>query len=166
MSKGGHSGKSGGGGAANNQNESVGRGLKNFKSEYLIPQINNPANIPNNAMTEDEFLRFRGVGNSVSGAGIDRIGGANMTVLSVRQREKSDKEIVAQMGNYYQRRQAAKEEYKQLVASGVIRDKTRIEKIITTAHGHTDLPSVQAARRMADKLGIDWKTGKKKKKLK
>lgn len=166
MSKDSHSGKSGGGGSVNNQNEPAGRGLKNFKSEYLIPQINNPANIPNNAMTEEEFLRLRGVGDVVSSAGIDRIGGANMTVLSTRQREKAHKEIEAEMASYYQKRQAAKEEYKQLIASGVIRDKTVAERAITRAHGNPELQSTQAARRMADRLGVDWKTGKKKKKSK
>ena len=41
----------------------------------------------------------------------------------------------------------------------------RIETSLKTAHGHEDNPSVQAARRMLKKRGIDWKTGKKLKTL-
>ena len=44
-------------------------------------------------------------------------------------------------------------------------DIARIETSLKTAHGHEDNPSVQAARRMLKKRGIDWKTGKKLKTL-
>lgn len=45
--------------------------------------------------------------------------------------------------------------------SGKIRNKTAIEQSLTTAHGHPDLESTQAARRILAKKGIDWKTGEK-----
>ena len=51
-----------------------------------------------------------------------------------------------------------------LVKQGKIVPKTPIEKTITAAHGHPDSTVTQAARRMAEKRGIDWRTGKKLKK--
>lgn len=41
------------------------------------------------------------------------------------------------------------------------RDKTIIEKTLTRAQGHPDNESVQAARRICEKRGYDWRTGEK-----
>lgn len=128
-------------------------------SNSSIPEINNPAGIPSNHMTEDEFLALRGVGDTVSGVGIDRYAGANMFYLSNKQREKALSEISEQSNQYYADRTKAKEEYKALVSAGVIVPKTTEEQIITRAHGNPELEATQAARRMAKKHGIDWKTG-------
>lgn len=49
-------------------------------------RINNPANIPSNHMTEDEFLALKGLGSAASGIGIDRYAGANMYHLTNNQR--------------------------------------------------------------------------------
>lgn len=127
-------------------------------------RINNPAGIPSNAITEEEFLYMRGVGDALSGAGIDRIGGANMTRMTERQRTKAKAEIAQQASQYYDERAKARAEYKSLIESGKIRDKTPIEKIITKANGNPNSASTQAARRMSEKKGYDWKTGKKLKK--
>ena len=126
-----------------------------------IPKMNNPAGIPSNAMTEDEFLALKGYGSAVSSAGIDMIGGANQHYLSTKQRQKLNKKINDDANAYYEKREQAKGEYQRLIASGKIRDKTPIEKTITKAHGHPDNASTQAARRMLAKRGYDWKTGKK-----
>lgn len=126
-----------------------------------VPKMNNPAGIPSNHMTEDEFLALRGVGDAVSGIGIDRYAGANMLYLSNKQRQKTLSDINAQNDVYYANRAKAKAEYKMLVSQGKIVPKTAIEKTITAAHGNPILQSTQAARRMALKRGIDWKTGKK-----
>lgn len=125
------------------------------------PKLNNPAGIPSNAITEEEFLHMRGVGYSVSGAGIDMIGGANQTRMSDKQRQKLQQKISQERNTYYERRQTARQEYKSLVDSGKIRDKTPVEKMLTKAHGNPDSASTQAARRMAEKHGYDWRTGKK-----
>lgn len=45
--------------------------------------------------------------------------------------------------------------------SGELRDKTIIEKTLTRAQGHPDNESVQAARRICEKRGYDWRTGEK-----
>ena len=82
----------------------------------------------------------------------------------VSQRKKTSQRIDREADDYYARRKAAKEEYRSLIASGQIRDKTRIEKVMDRANGHPDLASTQAARRMAEKMGYDWRTGKKLKK--
>ena len=125
------------------------------------PKISNPVGVPSNAMTEEEFLMLRGVGYSVSGAGVDMIGGANQTRMSDKQRQKLQQKISQERDAYYERRQAARQEYKSLVESGKIRNKTPVEKMLTRAHGNPDHASTQAARRMAEKRGYDWKTGKK-----
>lgn len=69
-------------------------------------------------------------------------------------------DIAKGINDYHQKRSEARAEYKFLVDKGVLRDKTSIEKIITKAHGNPDSESTQAARRMAKKRGIDWRTGK------
>jgi len=91
-----------------------------------VPKMNNPAGVPSNAMTEQEFLSLRGVGDSVSGAGVDMIGSANQTRMTEKQRQKVQAKIDAERDDYYARRQAAREEYKSLVDSGKIRDKPRL----------------------------------------
>ena len=136
-------------------------GGRTLSSGMSAPRINNPAGIPSNAMTEQEFLNLRGVGDSVSGAGVDMIGGANQTRMTEKQRQRVQAKIGAERDDYYSRRQAAREEYKSLVESGKIRDKTPIERMLTRAHENPDNASTQAARRMAEKRGIDWRTGKK-----
>ena len=143
-------------------NDEVKRLQKERRILESVPKINNPAKIPNNAITEQEFLALRGVGDSVSGYGVDRIGGANLTRMSEKQRTVAKTDIAKGVNDYHQKRSEAKAEYKFLVDKGVLRDKTSIEKLITKAHGNPDNESTQAARRMAKKRGIDWKTGKKK----
>ena len=137
------------------------RGGKRSVGNSTVPKLNNPAGIPSNHMTEDEFLMLRGVGDSVSGIGIDRYAGANMYHLTNNQRQKTLSDITAQNNTYYTDRANAKAEYQKLVSQGKIVPKTAIEITITKAHGNPDNPSVQSARRMALKRGYDWKTGKK-----
>lgn len=143
-------------------NDEVKRLQEERRTLESVPKINNPAKIPNNAITEQEFLDFRGVGDNVSGYGVDRIGGANLTRMSEKQRTVAKTDIAKGVNDYHQKRSEAKAEYKFLVDKGVLRDKTSIEKLITKAHGNPDNESTQAARRMAKKRGIDWRTGKKK----
>ena len=145
-------------------NDEVKRLQEERRTLESVPKINNPAKIPNNAITEQEFLTLRGVGYIVSGYGVDRIGGANMTRMSEKQRTAAKADIAKGIDDYHQKRSEARAEYKFLVDKGVLRDKTSIEKIITKAHGNPDSESTQAARRMSEKKGYDWKTGKKLKK--
>lgn len=74
---------------------------------------------------------------------------------------KGYKESDAAEAEYQEKRTAAKEEYRRLVEAGELRDKTIIEKTLTRAQGHPDNESVQAARRICEKRGYDWRTGEK-----
>ena len=123
-------------------------------------RINNPANIPSNHMTEDEFLALRGVGDISSGYTVDKLRG-NRQLKSERGKRRFKKEVLKAEDDYQAKKQKAKLEYQALVSQGKIIPKSAIERIITSARGHPDLQATQAARRMAKKKGIDWKTGKK-----
>ena len=123
-------------------------------------RLNNPANIPSNHMTEDEFLALRGVGDISSGYTVDKLRG-NRQLKSERGKRRFKKEVLKAEDDYQAKKQKAKLEYQALVSQGKIIPKSAIERIITSAHGHPDLQATQAARRMAKKKGIDWKTGKK-----
>lgn len=131
--------------------------------EMLSPDeaADNPVGIPSNAITEEEFLALRGYGSPVSNYSIDKFGGANQTRLSEAQREDTRNKAQAAEQKYAQERAAVRAEYKALVESGKIRDKTEIEKTLTKANGNGDREDVRAARRMAEKRGYDWKTGEK-----
>ena len=115
------------------------------------------------AMTEQEFLDRRGVGDISSGYTVDKLRG-NRQLKTERGRKRFEKEVVKAEEDYQAKRQKAKDEYRSLVKSGKIRDKTSIEKAMDRANGHPDLASTQSARRILEKRGIDWRTGKKIKK--
>lgn len=68
----------------------------------------------------------------------------------VERQATKDRELLA-------KREALREEYKKKVEAGEIRPPTRNEKLIATANGNPDNASVQAARRLLEKQGIDWK---------
>lgn len=83
------------------------------------------------------------------------------TEPEVKEFQKREKEKAAAEAEYQEKRTAAKEEYRRLVEAGELRDKTIIEKTLTRAQGHPDNESVQAARRICEKRGYDWRTGEK-----
>lgn len=115
------------------------------------------------AITEEEFLARKGVKDSTSGWVLDKMKG-NRQLKTVRGRKRFEKEAAQAEKQYQEKRNKAKEEYRKLVDSGKIRNKTTIEKAMDRAKGHPDNTATQAARRMLAKRGIDWKTGKKIKK--
>lgn len=121
--------------------------------------------IPKNAITEDEYLGRKGVSSVLSGWIDDKLR-SNRQIRTQRGLERFEREGAAADAAYRKKREEAKAEYRALVEKGEIRDKTRIEKLLTTAQGHSDNAAVQAARRALEKRGIDWKTGKKKKRQK
>ena len=55
------------------------------------------------------------------------------------------------------KREELRKEYQQKIASGEIREMSKIEKLIATANGNPDNESTQAARRLLEKKGIEWK---------
>lgn len=110
-------------------------------------------------MTEYEYLSSKGVGDASSGWSLDKLRG-NRQVGTQRGKERFRNEAEKAEAEYQKRREQAKQEYKEKVRNGELRDKTTIERMIDRANGHPDNPSTQAARRMAEKRGIDWRTGK------
>ena len=125
-----------------------------------VPKLKNPAGIPSNAITEDEFLMLKGVGDITSGYTVDKVRG-NRALKTQRGQDRFEKEVLKANEDYAKRRKSARTEYKSLVSRGLIRDKSPVERRLTAAHGHADNKSTQAARRLLAKQGIDWKTGKK-----
>ena len=61
-----------------------------------IPNIKNPAGIPRNAITEDEFLALRGVRDTMSGYTIDKTR-SNRTIRTQRGKERFEKETADYM---------------------------------------------------------------------
>lgn len=81
--------------------------------------------------------------------------------LTQRGMSRLKKEADAARNEYSLKRNAAIDEYNNKVKDGKIRVPGTIEKLLKKSKGHSDNPSVQAARRSLKKRGIDWKTGKK-----
>ena len=110
-------------------------------------------------MTEQEYLDSKGVGDSTSGWVLDKLR-SNRQIMTQRGKNRFERDRDKAEEEYQKRREQAKQEYKEKVKSGELRDKTDIEIIIDRANGNPDNRSTQAARRVAEKRGIDWKTGK------
>lgn len=111
----------------------------------------------------DEYLGERGLSFPVSDFMLDKTRIPHG--LTSRAEKKMHREADIARNDYSKRRTAAINEYNAKVKNGEIRKPNIIETSLKTAHGHEDNPSVQAARRMLKKRGIDWKTGKKLKTL-
>lgn len=127
--------------------DSLARAVPNFGTEEETnPQI---------VMDLDDYLREKGVDSPFGPYQDDKLIG-HVKVL----RQKSTKKNFENTSKeYWAKREQAKEEYNQMVQEGVVRPSTPIERTISKANGHPDNPSTQAARRMAEKRGYDWKTG-------
>ncbi|MBE6024783.1 MAG: hypothetical protein E7231_16665 [Cellulosilyticum sp.] len=110
-------------------------------------------------MDLDDYLGQKDVLFATSGYCLDKLR-SNRQVRTQRGRKRFEKECADAEREYQERRSKAIEEYNALVESGQVRPLTSIERTIRRANGHPDNPSVQAARRMCAKRGIDWRTGK------
>lgn len=109
-------------------------------------------------MSLDEYMGIKGVGSPLSGYMDDKLKIPHGETR--RQTEKREKEAANVRAEYEKKRAAAKAEYKAMVDSGKVRPPSRIEEMVRTAQGSSDNSSVQAARRLLAKRGIDWRTGK------
>lgn len=99
----------------------------------------------------NEYLGLYGLSSPISDYWIDKM--VFPHGLTSRQKKKLDKEGQKAAKEYSEKRQACIKEYYQKVAIGEIIEPTKIEKLIKTASGHRDNPSVQAARRLLVKKG-------------
>jgi len=103
-------------------------------------------------MDEETYL-------SINGADRQDIGDSalhkNLPYGKVRDRildrqAKKDTELI-------EKRDRLRKEYREKIDRGELREPTRFEKLVNTAHGMSEKEAVQAARRILKKNGIDWK---------
>lgn len=111
--------------------------------------------------TLEEYLAERGLASPLSGYMDDKMRIPHG--LTRRQELKMQKEAHNVSAAYHAKREASIAEYKAGVASGKIKEKSTIDRLIDRAHGHPDLEATHAARRALEKRGYNWKTGKKSK---
>lgn len=123
---------------------------------------NDKLGIPNNVISQDDFLAKYGVRSPISSYSVDKYGGANRTRLSQRQREADDQKLFKEQAKYADKRQEVISEYNRLVSDGTLKKPTLLQNALRIAQGHSDNQSVQSARRIVEKQGYDWRTGKKK----
>ena len=108
-------------------------------------------------MDLEEYLAKEGCAFATSGYCLDKLR-SNRTIRTERGKRRFAKECAEAEEKYQTRRNTLIEKYNKLVEAGEIRPLTSIERTIRKANGHPDNPSVQAARRMCKKRGIDWRT--------
>lgn len=104
-------------------------------------------------MTEEEYLASNGA---------PFMGGSEPALQQNRiktKRGQSDavNKVMADMGDNNARRAELRAKYKKKVASGEIVAPTATEERIRKANSNPDLQSTQAARRVLEKQGIDWR---------
>jgi len=109
-------------------------------------------------MSLDDFYAKQGCLFAVSGDSLDKCRFPHGRTES--QRKRDSQQAILTGKNYMERRQEARLLYEKLVSEGKIIPKTKKELMIEKANGHPDNPSVQAARRMCEKRGIEWKSGR------
>ena len=109
-------------------------------------------------MSLEQYLLTKGCADVIDTYSIDKM------VLphgeTYRQRDKRQQEALESSEAYHTYRNQCIAEYNVMVEKGEFRPLTAIENSLFRAHGHEDLASTQAARRMLTKRGIDWKTGR------
>lgn len=108
-----------------------------------------------NIMDQNEFLAQRGLSSPLSDHLLDKTKFPNG--LTDRQRKQHKKESITLINDYHDQREAAIKEYQILVEHGILRPRTSMERAIMTANGHPDNASTQAARRICEKRGWNWK---------
>ncbi|MCM1168582.1 MAG: hypothetical protein NC048_02555 [Bacteroides sp.] len=110
-------------------------------------------------MTEEEYLGLKGY---------SAMGYAELALHKGRQKTQGAQDRVVK--NYHERARAYDEErvrlrleYREKAGRGELRAPTPAEQIIEQANGNPDSAATQAARRSAEKRGIDWRVQKKEK---
>ncbi|MGN1156157.1 MAG: ArdC family protein [Agathobacter sp.] len=108
-------------------------------------------------MDLDDYLRKVGLDSPFGPYQDDKMIGH----AKVLHQDSTKSDMAKTSEEYWEKRNTAKLEYWKKVDAGELRPCTEIERTLRKAQGHPDNPSVQAARRMAEKRGYDWQTGKK-----
>ena len=117
------------------------------------------------AMSEDEYLVSKGLNGNMTDYMLDKLRIPHSE--TARQQKQREKEAARVRADFDNQKEEARKEYRQKIAKGELRQPTKqeakereIAKLIKTANGHEDNPSVQAARRSLAKRGVDWRTDK------
>lgn len=117
------------------------------------------------AMSEDEYLASKGLNGNITDYMLDKLRIPHSE--TARQQKLREKEAARVRADFDNQKEEARKEYRQKIAKGELRQPTKqeakereIAKLIKTANGHEDNPSVQAARRSLAKRGVDWRTDK------
>lgn len=110
-------------------------------------------------LSEDQFLAQNGAG-FMEGAepALHRTPGWKE---GDKKRSKAAKKVLQDMTENDEKRKGLRKEYADKVAAGDIRPPSDVESLIHTAQGDEHMSSVQAARRVLAKRGINWETGGK-----
>lgn len=103
-------------------------------------------------MTEEEFVNRRA--SVLSDYMTDKIRIPHGETL--RQKKKRENEAMQSIAENAKKRQEARIEYRELVKKGKIKTPSNIMRLQQQARGHSDNPSVQAARRSLKKRGYSW----------
>ena len=75
-----------------------------------------------------------------------------------QRQQKRDEKRALEIGRAYsEKRETVRKQYEKYVEEGKIIPLTKEKKLLQRANGHPDNPSVQAARRMCEKRGINWR---------
>lgn len=93
-------------------------------------------------MTEDEYLNSKGLGSPVSDYNLDKVRIPHGE--TERQKKKRIAEGQKAADEYQEKREQARQEYREKVKNGELRDKTNVERLVDRANGHPDNPSTQA----------------------
>lgn len=103
-------------------------------------------------MTQEEYLASKGYGMaSLGDLALHRLPGLhpkNRKRYELLQRAALDE------AEWSRRRQQLRKKYLAKAQAGEIRLPTRVERLTQIASGHSDLESVQAARRILSRMGI------------
>ena len=116
-------------------------------------------------MTEEDYLASKGLNTNVTDYTLDKLRIPHSE--TARQQAQREREAEQARADFDRQKEEARKEYREKIANGELREPTQqevkereIAKLIKTANGHEDNPGVQAARRVLDKRGIDWKQNK------
>lgn len=110
-------------------------------------------------MDEDEYLYSKGLGSPTSDVLYYK--GGYERPMSANPKAREEKRQRTQIDTYHDKREQAMNDYRKLVDSGKVRPRTAAERAWRNAQGNAENRSVQAARRILTKRGIDYRTGKR-----
>ena len=105
-------------------------------------------------MSEDDYLNAKGAQFEANAAFHRNPRGVTKTLQKAKDAQAKKNEEISKVRN------ELRSEYSQKVSNGEVRPPSRLETLVARANGNADNESVQAARRLLEKRGIDYKTAK------